>query len=108
MALYKQPCIHCGTYIDADSRLCAGCGRRNPFGYLCPTCLKPIQKGQVLCSDCGRPLYVNCPVCGGMTFVQESCEVCGKSLMIVCGNRRCGAMQFFENKKCTACGKKLR
>jgi hypothetical protein len=28
--------------------------------------------------------------------------------MIHCTNPRCGALQFFENAKCTACGKKIK
>ena len=83
MAGYKQPCMHCGTFIESDARLCTGCGSMNPFGYLCPTC-------------------------GGQTFVQERCEVCGSGLMVYCENKRCGALQFFQNTKCTACGKKIK
>ncbi len=108
MASYKQPCIHCGTLIERDSHFCPTCGSHSPFGYLCPTCLKPIQKNQKVCSGCGRPLYVACPACGKLTFVQETCEQCGKSLMIHCQNRRCQALQFFENRKCTACGKLIK
>lgn len=105
MASYKQNCIQCGALIDRDVQLCPMCGSMNAFGYHCPTCLKPIQKGQRICSECGRSLYTVCPHCGKNTFVQDKCEACGGSLMIVCANRRCGAYQFFENKKCTACGK---
>ena len=64
MAGYKQPCIHCGTFIDSDARFCIGCGSMSPFGYHCPTCNRPIQKGQSVCSGCARPLYVVCPACG--------------------------------------------
>ncbi|MBQ2763663.1 MAG: zinc ribbon domain-containing protein [Firmicutes bacterium] len=108
MAFYKQPCIHCGTMIEGDARYCTGCGSMSPFGYHCPTCNRPIEKGQRLCDGCGRPLYVNCPMCGKPTFVQERCEQCGTSLMIRCANRRCGEPQFFQNTKCTACGKKIK
>jgi predicted amidophosphoribosyltransferase len=108
MAFYKQPCIHCGAYIDRDARFCSACGSHSPFGYLCPTCLRPVEKSQRLCAGCGRPLYVACPVCGGQTFVQEKCEQCGGSLMVKCQNSRCGAWQFFENTKCTACGAKIK
>ena len=107
MASYKQPCIHCGTFIESDSRFCPACQSGSPFGYLCPTCLRPIQKGQSVCSSCGRPLAVPCPNCGEQTFVQDRCEQCGGTLMIRCPNPRCGAPQFFENTKCTACGKKI-
>lgn len=105
MASYKQNCIHCGTLIDRDTQFCPGCGSMSPFGYRCPDCMKEIVKGQQLCSECGRPLYTVCPYCGGRTFVMERCEVCQKSLMMPCPNKRCNALQFFENKKCTACGK---
>ena len=108
MALYKQPCIHCGTFIEEDARICLSCGSMSPFGYLCPDCNRPIQKGQAMCSGCGRPLYTYCPTCGGTTFVQERCEACGAGLMVYCSNRRCEALQFFENTKCTVCGKKIK
>lgn len=108
MAFYKQPCIHCRILIERDSRFCPGCGSRNPFNYLCPTCLRIIEKGDSICAGCGRPLYLTCPACKGRTFIQEKCECCGVSLMIVCGNPRCKQLQFFENEKCTACGKKIK
>lgn len=108
MASYKQSCLHCGTYVDRDARYCPACKSGSPFGYLCPTCLRPAQKGQPLCSGCGRSLYVSCPVCTKQTFVQEACEKCGVSLMVQCQNPRCGEQQFFENIKCTACGKKIK
>lgn len=107
MASYKQPCIHCGAYIEPDARFCPVCQSGSPFGALCPACRRPIRNGQSVCSGCGRQLYTACPVCKKQTFVQEKCEHCGASLMISCPNPRCGAAQFFENKKCTACGKKL-
>jgi len=108
MASYQKPCVHCGSYIEPDSHYCPVCGSGSPFGYLCPACLRPVEKTLAVCSGCGRSLYVDCPHCGGRTFVQEKCERCGSSLMIRCENPRCGVPQFFENKKCTACGKKLR
>lgn len=106
MAVYKQPCIHCGSYIERDSRFCPSCRSGSPFGYLCPGCLRPIEKGQSVCSGCGRALSVFCPACGKPTFVQGNCEACGATLMVRCQNPRCGELQFFENTKCTACGKK--
>ena len=108
MATYKQNCIQCGELIDRDSRFCPACGSHSPFVILCPTCLREIKKGQMLCAGCGRQLYIGCPVCGGRTFVQERCEVCGASLMIKCKGFRCGVYQFFENDVCTACGKKIK
>lgn len=108
MASYKQPCHHCGKYIEADSRFCPFCMSGSPFGYLCPNCLRPIQKGQPICTGCGRMLYTSCPSCNKSTFVQECCEQCGKTLMVRCQNHRCGVLQFFENTKCTACGKKIK
>ncbi|NLT58153.1 MAG: hypothetical protein GXX99_04240 [Clostridiales bacterium] len=107
MASYRQPCVHCGEFIDRSARLCPRCGRRSPFGFFCPTCLHPVEKGSVVCAGCGRPLYTLCPACGAGTFVEEQCEACGASLMRPCPNPRCGQPQFFENQKCTACGKKL-
>ena len=108
MAGYKQPCVHCGAFIERDSRLCPKCASRSPFVYLCPACLRIVQKDDAVCSVCGRPLRVNCPVCSGLTFVGERCDVCEASLMIPCQNPRCGQPQFFENTKCTACGKKIK
>lgn len=108
MASYKQPCVHCGAFIERDSRLCPNCASRSPFGYHCPACLREIQKGQPVCSGCGLPLTVACPACGQQTFVDERCEKCGESLMTPCTNPRCGELQFFENTKCTACGKKIK
>ncbi|HHU50054.1 MAG: double zinc ribbon domain-containing protein [Caldicoprobacterales bacterium] len=108
MASYKQPCIHCNTFINRDARYCPTCQSGSPFGYSCPTCLASIEKGQPVCSQCGRALYVTCINCGKPTFVQEKCEHCGVGLMVRCANPRCGAEQFFENTKCTACGKKIK
>ncbi|MDR3305842.1 MAG: zinc ribbon domain-containing protein [Clostridiales Family XIII bacterium] len=108
MATYKQTCIHCGTLVERDARFCPTCGSHSPFAYLCPACRHEVEKGsQAICAGCGRALYITCPVCGGRTFVQEKCETCGARLTIHCPNKRCGMPQFFENEKCTACGKKI-
>lgn len=107
MGSYKQPCIHCGTLTDRGAPLCAGCGSRSPFGYRCPSCLAAVERTQRLCASCGHSLRVICPHCGGETFADERCERCGASLMKRCPNRRCGEPQFFENDKCTACGKRI-
>ena len=108
MATYKQPCAQCGALIERDARFCPVCASGSPFGHLCPACLRPVEKGMAVCAGCGRPLYTVCPTCGGTTFVQERCELCGSGLMVLCPIKRCGQMQFFENTKCTACGKKLK
>jgi RNA polymerase subunit RPABC4/transcription elongation factor Spt4 len=109
MATYKQPCIHCGTLIERDSRLCSKCASRSPFGYRCPSCLKQIARGNLVCSGCGRNLMVVCPLCNGQTFVgNEKCDTCGKSVMIRCESNRCNNLQFFENTKCTVCGKPIK
>ena len=108
MATYKQPCVHCGEFIDRDARLCPKCQSRSPFGYRCPTCLREIHKGDAVCSGCGRPLTVTCPTCGQPTFTDERCDKCGASMLINCTNTRCGDMQFFENENCTTCGKKIK
>lgn len=108
MASYKQPCIHCGAYIDRDVRSCPKCGSTSPFGYHCPTCLKSIERGDVLCGGCGRKLSVACPKCGKPTFVEDHCEHCGAELTVKCSNPRCGAPQFFDNSVCTACGRKIK
>ncbi len=109
MATYKQPCFHCGTFIERDSRLCPHCASRSPFGYHCPNCLKDIARGDAVCAGCGRSLITVCPVCSGQTFAgSERCDTCGQPLMIRCENKRCGHLQFFENAKCTVCGKPLK
>ncbi|MDR1205453.1 MAG: zinc ribbon domain-containing protein [Peptococcaceae bacterium] len=77
MATYKQPCLHCGEFIERDARLCPKCHSRSPFGYHCPFCMRDIQKGQAVCDRCGRSLYVVCPTCGQQTFAGEWCETCG-------------------------------
>lgn len=108
MAFYKEPCIHCGTLLPRDSHFCSKCGSRNPFIFSCPACLHEIRQGDAVCLGCGRHLYIFCPKCLEKTFVQDICERCGESLLVQCPNKRCGSMQFFENSKCTACGKKLK
>jgi len=109
MATYKQPCIQCGELIDRNSHVCPKCTSRNPFGYHCPNCLKSIERGQVVCFGCSRNLYTICPFCNGQTFIgSERCDSCGRILMIQCENKRCGSLQFFENEKCTVCGKQIR
>jgi hypothetical protein len=70
--------------------------------------LKPVEKGQAACSGCGRALYVACPTCKAQAFAGERCEACGAGLMVHCTNPRCGELQFFENVKCTVCGKKIK
>jgi len=108
MASYKQPCKHCGAFINRDALFCPKCGSRSPFVDSCPTCLYQVNRGDVLCAGCGRPLYITCSKCEKRTFVQDKCEHCGHDFMVQCPNKRCGSMQFFENKKCTACGKSLK
>ncbi len=108
MAVYKVPCRHCGTLIARDSRFCPKCGSRAPFMDLCPTCLREVGREDAVCPGCGRPLYVACPNCGKQTFAGERCDVCGASLLKKCPNPLCGEMQFFENSRCTACGKSFK
>ncbi|NMA34830.1 MAG: hypothetical protein GX940_09845 [Clostridiaceae bacterium] len=108
MAFYKEPCIHCGYFLPRDAQFCSGCGSRSPFIYSCPTCLREIKKEENFCLGCGRPLYIMCPKCLEKTFIQERCEHCGESFLVQCPNKRCQAYQFFQNTKCTACGKVLR
>jgi len=109
MASYKQPCTNCGEMIERDSRFCPKCASRAPFGVLCPACLKPIKRGDAVCSGCGRMLTIACPFCSGQTFVGGgNCDACGKLIMIKCENKRCGEFQFFENTKCTVCGKVIK
>lgn len=107
MAVYKEPCRHCGTLIPQDSRFCPRCGSRAPFADFCPTCLHIISREDRVCAGCGRPLYVACPTCGEQTFVCEKCDRCGANLLKRCPHPRCGEMQFFQNAVCNACGKKL-
>ena len=108
MASYKQPCVHCGTFIERDARLCPNCASRSPFGYHCPACLRDVDKSDRVCAGCGRSLFTVCPTCNRQTFVGERCDSCKAGLMIYCTNTRCGALQFYENIKCTVCGKKIK
>jgi len=108
MAEYKKPCLHCGNLVETDSRMCPFCASASPFVVNCPACLKPVERSWAICSGCGRPLTVPCPHCNQPTFVGERCEKCGVGLMISCQNKRCAKPQFFENTKCTACGKKIK
>lgn len=109
MATFKKPCIHCGTLVDGDARYCPTCASSTPFAHHCPSCLREVTPAQAVCSGCGRQLRVACPACGVATFVAEAaCQSCGATLMVTCPNRRCGQPQFFENTKCTACGKKIK
>jgi len=107
MANYKRACIHCGRLVDADAKVCPGCGSRSPLVDRCPTCLKEVRPGDAACEGCGRSLRVACPHCRQTTRVDEKCEKCGKGLLIVCQNKRCSELQFFDLPRCTACGKKL-
>jgi len=107
MATYKQPCIHCGELVDTSARSCPKCGSHSLFGYACPACLHAVQPDWQTCPGCGRNLTIVCPHCGGPTFAGETCQRCGESLMVTCANTRCGQAQFFENKHCTACGRKI-
>jgi RNA polymerase subunit RPABC4/transcription elongation factor Spt4 len=109
MATYKQPCMHCGTFIEGDARFCPACASGSPFAYLCPSCHREINKSDALCAACGRSLYAPCPSCGMPAFVgEQKCGHCAAFLMVVCPNPRCGQRQFFQNTKCTACGKKIK
>lgn len=107
MASYKQACIHCGRLVDPDARACPGCGSRSPLAWRCPACRKEVSPQDRICSGCGRSLAVACPHCRQPTWVNDRCDRCGQSLLIQCGNRRCGELQFFDLARCTACGKKL-
>lgn len=89
-----------------DSRVCPKCGSRAPFGFRCPNCMKPVERGGEACPGCGRKLMVPCFYCGNPTFAgADKCDFCGRSVMIRCENKRCGEPQFFDVTKCMACGK---
>lgn len=108
MAGYKLPCIACGGFIDFDSKTCPLCGRRSPFADRCPSCLCEVKKQWLKCPSCARALSIACPHCKKPTFVGDACQSCGKSLLVRCGNKRCLAVQFFENTSCNECGRKLK
>ena len=108
MAGYDKPCIGCGTFIGYDSQFCPICGRQSPFYDACPSCNIEIRREWQRCPSCGRNLYTVCPHCGQRTYVVEKCDMCHQSLMIKCENKLCQGLQFFENTKCTLCGKKIK
>lgn len=108
MAGYDKPCIGCGNFIGYDSKFCPVCGRLSPFNDACPSCNAEIKRGWLKCPSCGRDLNITCPHCGATTFVAERCDSCKGSLMIRCEYKNCMAPQFFQNNKCTACGKKIK
>ena len=108
MAFYKKHCIRCETLIEGDATVCPNCGSHSPFTDRCFTCGREISRSNKFCPGCGKSLYISCPVCQGITFQQDRCDVCGAGLMIICHNPRCGAHQFFDAVKCTACGKKMK
>ncbi len=62
MASYKQTCIHCGMLVDRDVRVCSACGSRSPFGYLCPSCLRPRRKGAAPLCGLRAPALCRLPV----------------------------------------------
>ena len=50
-----------------------------------------------------------CPRFGQWVFVGDDvCGSCGASLLIICPNKLCHQPQFFENTKCTVCGKRIK
>lgn len=108
MAGYDKPCISCGNFIGYDSKFCPVCGRLSPFYDACPSCNAEIKRGWARCPSCGRDLNITCPHCGAATFVADKCDACHASLMIRCEYKNCMAPQFFQNNKCTACGKKIK
>ena len=108
MAGYDKPCIGCGELIGYDHRFCPICGRISPFYDACPSCAAEIKRQWKRCSSCGRELYIACPSCGQMTYVTDKCDSCHASLVVRCENKLCGAQQFFQNTKCTECGKKFK
>lgn len=109
MAMYKQPCIHCGALVERDSHYCPKCASRTPFGFQCPYCLKSITRSDTVCPGCGRGVLTTCFYCGQQTFIgSERCDACGRWLMICCENKRCKEFQYFTITKCTACGKKIK
>lgn len=108
MAGYNKPCIGCGTFIAYDSKFCPTCGRNSPFYDACPSCMAEIKREWKRCPSCGRGLYIACPHCAQLTFVCDKCDSCHQPLTRPCENTLCGSQQFFQNVKCTDCGKKFK
>jgi predicted nucleic acid-binding Zn ribbon protein len=101
--------VHCGELVSRDAHSCPKCASKSPFGYHCPACLKPIERDNKVCSSCGKELMTVCPYCKQATFAgTDKCDGCKKSLMIKCPNKKCNEWQFFENEKCTVCGKAIK
>lgn len=76
----KQPCPHCQTMIEGDSKFCPSCGKQVTVAKIpCPKCQTPNDPESKFCMDCGfkmtpgvckacnKPLEANakfCPECG--------------------------------------------
>ncbi len=108
MAGYNKQCIGCGELIGYDNRFCPICGRVSPFYDACPSCMAQIKREWQRCPSCGRSLYIACPFCAQKTYVSDKCDNCHAPLTVQCENKLCRSQQFFENQKCTECGKKIK
>jgi RNA polymerase subunit RPABC4/transcription elongation factor Spt4 len=108
MATYMQPCIHCGHLVDSGENHCPNCTSSHPFTLVCPQCRQSVTATQAVCPDCGRGLYIACPHCGGRTFAQEFCQLCNRPLTVTCPNKACRDRQFYQNTRCTACGRPIK
>ena len=50
-------CPNCNGYISSRASKCVHCGAE--FPHYCEECNALLNKGDVVCSNCGCPVYVN-------------------------------------------------
>ena len=59
MASYKQPCIHCGTFIESDSRFCPDVKAEALLGISAPPACAPSKKANLSApAAAGRLLFL--------------------------------------------------
>lgn len=89
-----EKCVFCEADLEAETRICQHCGRRQPSGALsdpaptgtnsslnvrCPGCGGPAQPEDRFCGGCGQSFTQPCPACGTAVRIWAwSCPKCGQ------------------------------